>query len=99
MKQMTDYQPTVPDDMEIAYFETGRQEYTKNKCVFSAGLCFGHPVDSMYLKLERGDEEPIVILFRPDEVAAILWLLGGAMWSNEMARMGSGETIGASDEA
>jgi len=73
----------------IEYHETGRQEYVGNDCVFSAGLCSGHPIDTMYIKLERGDEEPITILLRPDEVAALSWLISGAMWSWQIQRMDS----------
>lgn len=83
----------VPDEMVIEYQETGRQPYGGNDCVFSAGLCDGHPIDSMYIRLERGTEEPIMILFRPDEMMALGWLINGALWSWQMREMGAEEMI------
>src|SRR5690349_14369655 len=68
----------------IEYEEVLRQEYSENKCIFSAGFVTGHAVDTMYIRLEREGEEPVVILFRPDEMASIAWLASGVLWSNEM---------------
>jgi hypothetical protein len=50
----------------------------------------GHPVDTIYLKLEREEEEPTLILLRRDEALTITWLLSGALWSEEQAKMGAG---------
>ena len=71
----------------MEFTENARQEYTGNNCIFSAGFVDGHPVDTMYLKLEKDGEEPITILLRPDEMAIIAWLASGVLWSGEMQRM------------
>lgn len=62
--------------------ETARQPY--EDCTFSAGLVFGHPIEQVYLKLQRGGEEPTVILLRADEAQALAWVLTGAVWSSMM---------------
>lgn len=72
--------------MIYEYHETVRQPY--QNCAFSAGFVEGHPVDTLYLKLERDGEDPYILLLRPDEAAAIAWCLTGVLWSDHMARMG-----------
>lgn len=58
---------------DLTFTEAIRQEY--NDCVFSAGMVKGHPVDTTYLKLERDGIVSTFLLLRPDEMAAIAWLL------------------------
>ena len=55
------------------------QPYTN--CQFSAGSVEGHPIDTLYLKWERGGISNMLLL-RPDEAAAIAWCLNGALWSS-----------------
>ena len=55
-------------------------------CTFSAGYVTGHPVDTLYVRLER-DGEDTTLLLRPDEAQAIAWVLNGVLWSNEMKRL------------
>lgn len=69
---------TVLDD-NLVLTELIKQPYLN--CTFSAGLVAGHEVDTVYLKLERTNEEPTVILLRPDEMAALLWCGSGVLWS------------------
>lgn len=71
----------------LEYYETIRQEYTGNNCVFSAGFVCNHPVDTVYLKIEKDDSEPTIILLRPDEMASIAWLATGVLWSHEMQKL------------
>jgi len=66
-------------DNELVYSEVILQPYSN--CTFSAGTVEGHPIDTLYLKLERPPEEPIIILLRPDEMAAIAWCASGVLWS------------------
>jgi hypothetical protein len=47
---------------------------------FSAGTT-DDDVDTVYLQLERGGDEPTQILLRPDEAAAILYCLSGTLWA------------------
>lgn len=68
----------------LTFTELIRQAY--QNCVFSAGLVEGHPVDTLYLKLERNGQTDTFLLLRPDEVAALAWCLTGALWSVEVAR-------------
>ncbi len=65
--------------------ETGRQSYTDT--AFSAGLVRGHEHDTIYLKLERA-ADPLTLLLRRDEALAVIWLLGGALWSEEVIEDG-----------
>lgn len=54
-------------------------------CEFSAGLVKGIDPDIFYLRLRRqGEDEPLTILLRRDELMAILWVGNGALWSGEM---------------
>lgn len=69
-------------DGDLEYTEVVRQEY--GDCVFSAGFVSGHPVDTMYLKMERGGPVDVFLLLRPDEMAAMAWLANGALWAHEM---------------
>lgn len=57
-----------------------------NNCSFSAGYVEGHPVDTMYLRLLRGDSDRMFLL-RPDEVQAIVWCLTGVLWSEAMSKL------------
>ena len=66
--------------MKLQYDETVSQPY--NNCKFSAGFVHGHPVDTLYLKLERTNDEPVCILLRPDEMAAIAYCASGILWSD-----------------
>jgi hypothetical protein len=64
------------------YFESCAQEYTN--CKFSAGLT-DDPIDKIYLRLERPENsEDLTLLFRPDEAAAVAWMLSGALFSHEI---------------
>ena len=67
--------------------EVIKQPY--QNCTFSAGFCSGDVEchdDVLYLKLDRPPEEPILVLLRPDEMAAIAYCASGALWSNELKR-------------
>ena len=66
------------------YREVIEQKYTGNNCKFSGGFVDNHPVDSMYIRLEKDGEEPTIIYLRPDEVACIGWICTGILWSKEM---------------
>lgn len=62
----------------LTFAEIIQQPYTN--CLFAAGIVEGHPVDTLYIRWERGDEGGMLCL-RPDEAAAIVRLLGGVLWS------------------
>jgi len=53
-------------------------------CRFSAGVVGGIPPDVIYLCIERDGEAPTTFFFRRDEALAVLYVLSGALWSNEM---------------
>lgn len=67
---------------KLTLTEVIRQEYSN--CVFSAGEVAGHPIDTVYLKLERDGRVDTFLLLRPDEMAAIGWLATGVLWSLAM---------------
>lgn len=60
--------------------EIAAQPYTDAR--FSVGFVSGHPVDTMYLRFERNGQEPTTILLRPDEMAAVMHVAAGALWSH-----------------
>ena len=68
----------------LEYSEIIRQEYA-NACV-SAGLVDGHSEDTMYLRVMRHDgRDDVLVLLRPDEVAAIAWCAAGVLFSKELS--------------
>lgn len=56
--------------------------YEGNGARLSAGRVDGHPHDTVYLKLERPGETDVCILFRPDEMAAIVSLCGHVLFDD-----------------
>lgn len=60
------------------------QPYTNAS--FSAGLVEGAGPDTVYFRQDKDDEEPLIILLRPDEMQAIVWVCSGALWSHEEER-------------
>lgn len=69
----------------LAFTELIAQPYTN--CIFSAGAVDGHPVDTLYLKLEREGVVSTFLLLRPDEVTALLWCLSGVLWASQVERI------------
>lgn len=70
----------VYTDGELTYTEIIAQEYGGNDCKFSAGFV-DHPIDTIYLRLEKPGVEPTLLLIRPDEAAALAWCLSGVLYS------------------
>lgn len=83
---MKRYQDAYRDEWfsyrDLNLFETGRQQYASNGCIFAAGCVNGHPTDTLYLVMEKDGQEATLLLFRSDEMAAIAWLCSGALWTN-----------------
>jgi len=46
-------------------------------------------VDIIYLRLEKDSVEPTILLLRPDEAQAIVWVSSGVVWSHLMGLMGT----------
>jgi hypothetical protein len=65
---------------QLAYTEVVRQEYADGSAI-SAGLVSNHPVDTLYLRFERPEEDATTVLLRPDEMATIAWAAGGVLYS------------------
>jgi hypothetical protein len=64
----------------------GRQEYSN--CYIESGTVIGHPTDTIYLKVCNDDmPEPSILLLRPDEAEAIIWVLSGVLWNQEMEKI------------
>ena len=61
-------------------------EQPYNDAVFRAGLVTGHEVDTIYFEVERVGEEPFKMLLRSDEALALIWVLSGALWSEQIKR-------------
>lgn len=60
-----------------------------SNCVISSGLAKGLPPDPIYLRFERPGEKPTTIFLRPDEVTAVIFTLGCAMWTHQMMEIGN----------
>jgi hypothetical protein len=56
-----------------------RQPY--RDCCFEAGLVEGHPIENVYFRLSRENEESTTILMRSDEMGALSWCMTGTIWS------------------
>lgn len=65
----------------LTFIEMNRQEYAGNNCVFSAGFVEGHAIDTMYLKWQKEGDSGGMLLLTPDELQALAWVAGGALWS------------------
>lgn len=76
--------PLVWAEGGLTFTEVVRQAYTNS--AFSAGMVDGHPVDTLYLKLERNGNTDTFLLLRPDEAAALGWCLTGVLWSEALQR-------------
>lgn len=76
---MTPTPREVWTDDGLTFTELAAQPYTN--CVFAAGAVDGHHVDTLYLRWERDDGTGGMLLLRPDEAAAIVQALSGALWS------------------
>lgn len=77
----------------IKLLELLRQEYAGNGAAFSAGFVEGHPVDMMYIRFERPDEEEYCIALRPDEMTVIANIITGVLWSWLVAHVEDGQPM------
>jgi hypothetical protein len=67
----------------MKFREQIRQEY--NDCSFSAGKVEGHPADTMFLRIMRNNgDDRVLLILRPDEMAAIAWCACGVMFEKEL---------------
>ena len=69
----------------MEFHEIDKQPYADAS--FSAGLVYSHPVDTIYLKMERTGEKELLILLRDDEATRIAALLANAVWSLLLLKM------------
>ncbi len=84
MKNKTIESENVYKEDGLTFTEVIRQEYGGNNCVISAGFVTGKnkpKVDTCYLRLEKNNIEPTVLLLRPDELQSIAWVASGAIWA------------------
>jgi hypothetical protein len=75
------------EDGGLTYTEIIRQEYGGNNSILSAGFAEGEnkpEVDSIYIKLEKDNVDPTILLLRPDEAQALAWISSGVIWSHLM---------------
>jgi len=83
-------------DVELADGRTAHcwqaQSQPYQNCMFSAGLVEGIEPDTTYLQLARdGEDEPLTLFLRPDEMLAIIWVCNGTLWSQAMMEDGGTE--------
>lgn len=82
MKNQSVGESSVWTEGDLTFTETIRQEYSN--CKFSGGFVEGHPVDTVFIQLEKDGVVTTSLLLRPDEVAALAWIASGILWTNEM---------------
>jgi hypothetical protein len=77
---MSDYPDFVEEFMgvNVTCYPLCRQPY--QNCYIEAGST-DHPIDTIFLRFSRENEEPWMFFLRPDEAAAVAWVLNGALWS------------------
>jgi len=68
------YTPWLVEDLGLSYKDA----------VFRAGLVEGHEVDTVYFEVERDDRPQLTMLLRSDEALALIWVLSGALWSEQI---------------
>lgn len=78
-------------DGSLTYTEIISQTYGGNDCKFSAGFT-DHPVDNIYLRLEKPGVDATLLLLRPDEAAALAWCLSGVLYSLHLQDVVESET-------
>lgn len=66
-------------DGDLKFYELIVQEYSN--CKISSGIVKGHPIDTVYLRMEKNGIVTTELLLRPDELAAIAWCSTGCLWS------------------
>ncbi len=87
MKNKTLESERVFKENGLTFTEIIRQEYGGNNCIISAGFVKGKnkpKVDTCYLRLEKDNVEPTVLLLRPDEIQSIAWVASGTIWAHLM---------------
>lgn len=62
----------------VECFPLCRQPYIN--CYIEAGST-SHPIDTIFLRFNRDNDDPTTYFLRPDEAIAISWVLNGAVWS------------------
>lgn len=80
MKNKSIENPKQWAEGDLKFTETICQEYSN--CKFSAGQVDGHPVDTLYFQAEKNGQITTQLLLRPDEMAAVAWVITGALWSS-----------------
>lgn len=70
----------------LEFEEIAKQPY--QDMVIAAGLVEGHPADTIYLSIERPKklECSFQLLLTTDEALAVVWAVGQALWSQEIAK-------------
>ena len=79
--------PKIWEENGLKFTELICQEYGGNNRIISAGFVEGDdkpPVDTVYLRLEKDNIDPTLLLLRPDELQAISWVATGTIWSHLM---------------
>ena len=66
-------------DGDLEFYELIAQEYSN--CKISSDIVKGHPIDTVYLRMEKKGKVTTELLLRPDELAAIAWCGIGCLWS------------------
>jgi len=77
----------VPPQSKIRYEEQERIDYIGAK--FAAGRIYNNketPQDVLYLEFSKEGQTPWIFDLTIDEAEAIIYVLSGALWSNEIER-------------
>jgi len=72
----------IVNKQRAKFWRAAHQSYTN--CEFSAGLIEGIEPDTIYLRFDKNGQKPTTVMLRVDEALAIIHVLSGALWSDEI---------------
>jgi hypothetical protein len=93
LKNQSLYKKIIYKEKGLTYTEIIRQEYEGNNCIISGGFVKGKnkpKVDTIYIRLEKDNVNPTVLLLRPDEAQILTWVSSGVIWSYLMGLIKGG---------
>jgi hypothetical protein len=73
------------NEQRANFWRAAHQAYTN--CEFSSGLIRGIEPDTIYLRFDKDGQKSTTFMLRPDEALAVIHVLSGALWSDEIFTM------------
>lgn len=78
----------------LEFWETMRQPYGDNNCIFAAGIVDGAvvPEGAVYIWIERDGVPPSVLVMQSDEMTALVMVCSSALWVNAINQVDQRDT-------